>query len=143
MPELFRSLASRLREYVGDRRRTDRHRVSLDVSVSLIQKTKKLNGGRPDAALRGCTRDISSDGLAILVPAIRVDGHHLVGEGRELLVELQLANRTISLKVAPVRYERLEEDGTDSGYVIGLRITELVGDERVAYNEYLESLVQK
>jgi hypothetical protein len=143
MPELFRSLASRLRAYVGDRRHTDRHRARLTISVSLVQKTRKLNGARPDAALLGETRDVSSDGLAIIVPAIHIDGHHLVGEGRALLVELQLPERTIPIKVEPVRYERLDEDEANAGYLIGLRITELGGDERVYYDEYIANMLEK
>jgi hypothetical protein len=139
MPELFRSLASRLREYVGDRRRTERHRVRLDASISLVQKTRKVNGG-PAAALAGHTRDLSPDGLAIVVPAIHIDGHHLVGEGRALLIDLHLPDKRLSLKVTPVRYERLDEDETDSGYLIGLRITDMTEGDLVDYNEYVGSL---
>lgn len=140
MAELFRSLASRLREYVGDRRHTERRRVRLPVSVSLIQKTKKLNGAPPAAALGGHTRDVSSDGLSIIVPAIHIDGHHLVGEGRTLLIELQLPDTTVLLKATPVRYERLDEDETDSGYLIGMHITDMRSDELAEYKEYIESL---
>jgi hypothetical protein len=139
MPELFRSLASRIREYVGDRRHTDRHRVRLAASVSLIQKARTANGGRPAAALSGQTRDVSADGLAIIVPAIHIDGHHLVGEGRTLLIKLQLPDTTLSIKVNPVRYERLDEDETESGYLIAMHITEMQDDERAAYHEYIES----
>jgi len=143
MPELFRSLASRLRAYVGDRRHTDRHRARLTISVSLIQKTRKLNGARPEAALLGETRDLSSDGLALIVPAIHIDGHHLVGEGRALLVELHLPERTLAIKVEPVRYERLEEDEANAGYLIGVRVTEMGADERIYYDEYIANFLQK
>jgi hypothetical protein len=140
MPELFRSLASRLREYVGDRRHTERHRVRLDVSVSLIQKTRKADGAPPAAALAGHTLDVSSDGLSIVVPAIHIDGHHLVGEGRSLLIELELAEKSVLLKVMPVRYERLDEDETDSGYLIGMHIDDMASEGLAAYRDYIQSL---
>lgn len=140
MPELFRSLASRLREYVGDRRRTERHRAVLPVSVSLIQKTKRLNGEPPSAALGGHTRDVSSDGLSVIVPAIHIDGHHLVGEGRTLLIELHVSDTTVQIKATPVRYERLDEDETDSGYLIGMHISDMRNEELAKYQEYVDGL---
>lgn len=143
MPEFFRSLASRLREYVGDRRHTERHRVRLPASVSLIQKTRKVNGDRPSAELLGHTRDVSTDGLAIVVPAIHVEGHHLVGEGRTLLIELQLPGETIHIQATPVRYERLDDDETDSGYLIGAHIREMSDDDRAGYNKYVEGLFKQ
>jgi len=108
--------------------------------VSLIQKTRKADGAPPAAALAGHTRDVSSDGLSIVVPAIHIDGHHLVGEGRSLLIELEITGTLVLLNVTPVRYERLEEEETDSGYLIGLHINDIGSEGLAAYHDYVEGL---
>ena len=117
--------------------------MRLPAFVSLVESNKKVNGRRPLAALEGHTRDISAHGLAIVVPAIRIDEHYLVGEGRMLLIELQLSGRTIQIRAAPVRYERLDEDESDSGYLIGVRINEMSEDDRAVYSEYIDVPLRK
>ena len=140
MPELFRSLAARLREYIKDRRQAERRKVELPVTVSLIEKVKKVNGGRPLATLRGHTRDISADGLAIVVSSIHIDGHYLVGEGRILQVQLELPDGAVEIKVNPVRYERLDEDESPVGYLIGSGIAQISDDDRKRFLDYIAQL---
>lgn len=140
MPELFRSLAALIREYIKDRRHAERRKVQLPVSVSLIEKVKKVNSRRPLATLRGHTRDISADGLAIVVSAIHIDGHYLVGEGRILLVELELPDGAVQIKINPVRYERLDEDESMAGYLIGSGITQMSDEDRSRFMAYIAQL---
>lgn len=140
MPELFRSLAARLRQYFKDRRHAERRKVRLPASVSLIEKVKKVNSRRSLATLRGQTRDISRDGLAFVVSAIHIDGHYLVGEGRTLLVELELPDGTVQIKVTPVRYERLDEDESLLGYLIGAGITQMSDEDRERFMAYIAQL---
>ena len=40
---------------------------------------------------------------------------------------------------AQARYERLDEEDSDTGYLIGLRITEMGERDRAAFDEYLKS----
>ena len=140
MPELFRSLASRLREYIKDRRQAERRKVELPVIVSLIEKVKKVNSRKPLATLRGHTRDVSADGLAIVVSAIHIDGHYLVGEGRILQVQLELPDGAVQIKVNPVRYERLDEDESTVGYLIGSGIAQISDDDRKRFLAYIAQL---
>jgi c-di-GMP-binding flagellar brake protein YcgR len=140
MPEFFRSLAGRIREYIKDRRHAERRHVRLPISASFIEKTKKLNSRRPLTTLKGYTHDISGDGMAIVVPSIHIEGHYLVGEGRTLVVELQLPDGPVEVKVVPVRYERLDEDETATGYMIGSRITEMSDPDRKRFMAYIGTL---
>ncbi|MEO8434044.1 MAG: PilZ domain-containing protein [Pyrinomonadaceae bacterium] len=140
MPELFRSLAAKLREYIKDRRHAERRKVELPVTVSLIEKVKKVNSRKPLATLRGHTLDISADGLAIVVSAIHIDGHYLVGEGRILLVELELPDGPAQIKVNPVRYERLDEEESLAGYLIGSGIAHISDDDRKRFMAYIAQL---
>ncbi|HWS55960.1 MAG TPA: PilZ domain-containing protein [Pyrinomonadaceae bacterium] len=134
MPELIRSIANRLREYVGDRRRAARHHVRLGVVVSLLDERA---GGPPTVA--GHTHDVSLSGLAVVLPSIRIGERYLAGEGQTLRLTLKLPNATARLYGTPVRYERLEGDGPDHGYLVGIRLTD-TDEGRAALAAYIKTL---
>jgi hypothetical protein len=89
--------------------------------------------------LDGHTLDISTTGLALIVPAIRIAEHYLAGTDRKLYVKLELPTGPIEVKVAPVRYESLEDD---SGYLIGARIVEMNDADRVSFEKYVEKVLK-
>jgi PilZ domain len=129
MSEFLRTLVGRLREYAGDRRET-RRRVRLPFTLSLHEPGKKANGRRPLPTLSGFTQDISATGLALIVPAIRIGGHYLAGGDRTLEVEVELPSGSIHVRVTSVRYEPVDEDRSEEGYVIGVRITDISAADR-------------
>jgi hypothetical protein len=134
MPERLRAIASSLRRLVGERRRHPRVRVRLGASVVLL-------GVRGEAAtlpLEGHTRDVSACGLALILPAVRVGDRYLAGEAQTLGVTLRLPAATVKLRATSARYERLDEGDADTGYLIGLRITEMDARDRAALDEYLK-----
>jgi hypothetical protein len=134
MPELIRTIASRLRELMGNRRRAPRHRVRLSVFVALLD-----NATGATAGVAGHTRDVSAGGLAVILPAIRVGGRYLAGDGVTLRLTLKLPDASARLYGTPVRYERLEEDGqTDAGFLVGIRLNE--DGDRALLSEYLKTL---
>jgi hypothetical protein len=135
MPELLRTIAGRLRRLVGERRRHPRLRARLDAAVVLL-------GARGEAVtppLEGHTRDVSACGLALIMPAVRVGDRYLAGEAQTLQVTLRLPSAAVRLRASPARYERLDEGDADTGYLIGLRITEMNERDRAAFDEYLKS----
>jgi hypothetical protein len=135
MPELLRSIASRLRGFVADRRRAPRHAVRLSAFASLLDATP---GAPPSAGLAGHTRDVSDSGLGLLLPAVHVGGRYLVGEGVTLRITLKLPTSSARLYGTPVRYERLEEQGqTDPVFLVGVRLDD-TGD-RAAFADYLKN----
>jgi hypothetical protein len=138
MPERLRTIASRLREFVGNRRRAPRQSARLAVFVSLLDGAP---GAPPAGGVAGHTRDVSKSGLGVVLPAIRLGGRYLVGEGVTLRLTLQLGEQSARLYGTPVRYERLEEgqDGqTDPGFLLGIRLTE--DGDRSLLADYLKSL---
>ena len=140
MPELVRSIIARLRGAVGNRRRARRYHARISVSVSLLgvkQVAESAIARRPPK-IEGYTRDLSSTGLGLIVPTIRVGEYYLTGEGRRLLLTLEHAAGPISMQVTPVRYEQLDEGGTETGYIIGAHITEMSDDDRARFNAFLE-----
>lgn len=137
MPERLRTIASRLRELVGNRRRSPRQRVSLAVFVSVLDAAP----GAPPAGVAGHTRDLSESGLGVVLPSIRVGDRYLVGDSVTLRLKLKLPDASARLYGTPVRYERLDDgpDGQSSaGFLVGIHLNE-EGD-RAALAEYLKSL---
>jgi hypothetical protein len=137
MPEQIRRIASRLREFVADRRRAPRYRVSLPVTVSLLG----AEGSAEPALVQGRTRDLSEDGLGLILPHVRVGGHYLVGDSVTLRVTVKLPEAYARLYGTPVRYEKLEGDGPGAGFFVGIRLTDISerGDHALLVN-YLKSL---
>ena len=133
MPELFRSMVSRMRVYIKDRRRSPRLRLRLLFSVSIVRNPNGNGSQRPERVLRGHTRDISMNGLALNVPQIHLDGHHLAAEGCELKLRLELPGGPISMRVTPRRYERIEEAELGCTYLIGVHISQMDDEDRRRY----------
>jgi PilZ domain len=102
-----------------------------------------LKALRRPPSVEGQTRDISSSGLALIVPVIRINDHYLAGEGRSLLLRLELPLGPLEIQATPMRYERLDETGAEKGYLIGVSITAMSDDDRLRYDEYIVSLLEK
>jgi hypothetical protein len=136
MPERLRSITNRLRQFVADRRRAPRHHVRLPVVVSLLN----VRVVATPATLSGHTRDVSADGLGLILPAIRIGDRYLVGEDHVLRINLKLPDAHARLYGVPVRYERLEDEGTERGFFVGLRLTETHDPDYAVFSEYLKTL---
>lgn len=135
MPDLLRSITSRLRDFVGNRRRAPRHRVKLSAFVAVLDAAPCAP---PAAGLAGYTRDLSDGGLALLLPSVRVGGRYLVGEGVKLRITLKLDGASARLYGTPVRYEQLDGAPPDARYLVGVRLDD-AGD-RAILADYLKSL---
>lgn len=137
MSELPRRIVSRLRRFIGNRRGGKRVQARLNFNLSLSDPRVSSNGSRRLPALDGHTLDVSTTGLALIVPAIRIGEHYLAGADRKLHVKLDLPSGPIEMKVATVRYESLEDSTDDSGYLIGARILEMSDSDRASFEKYL------
>jgi len=136
MPELIRSVFSRMQTYVQDRRHPPRLRVRLLFTVSVCRKSHG-KGLRPERALKGYTRDLSAGGLALKLPQVHLEGHYLAAEDREVKLKLELPTGPISMLVIPRRYERLEQAELDCKYLIGVQITEISDEDRKRYLSFI------
>ena len=136
MPELLRTFVGRLREFAGDRRHMPRRRVRLEFTV-VPETPNKANGRRPQS-LRGYTRDISVNGLGLIVPAIRIADRYLAGENCQLGVTLELPTGSVHIRAVSARYEPLENED-DQGYLIGARIIEMSDEHRKLFTTALKN----
>jgi hypothetical protein len=138
MPELARRLASRLRQFVGERRRARRAAVSLPVTVSLVPFPLRSNGYRRQTSVEGYTLDISATGLGLILPAIRIRDSYLTGEDRKLWLKLELPDDPVEMQVQPVRYESLEGEG----YLVGVHIKEISEEHQAAYVHHIAKILK-
>lgn len=135
--EFARSIASRLRQYAGDRRRAKRVQARVNFTLSLVGPAFSSNGVRRVISIDGHTLDLSSTGLALVVPTIIVNEHHLVGENRNMYVKLELPDGPLEINVVPIRYEKLEDHPTETGYLIGARLGNVEEADRARFSEYV------
>lgn len=134
MPELARTIVSRLRAYIGNRRRAKRCVARIPFRVRPLGMHANGSGQH---WLDGHTLDLSTTGMALNVPAIRIGGTYLVGDKQRLLLQLELPEGPIEIQVMPVRYESLEDHATRSGYLIGAQIVSLDDADYKAYEEFV------
>src|ERR1041385_5913482 len=134
MSELPRRIVSQLRRFIGNRRHSKRVRARLSFTLSLSDPRVSSNGARRLPTLDGHTLDVSSTGLALVVPAIRIGEHYLAGNERRLHIRLELPDGPVEMQVAAVRYESLDDE---SGYLIGARIVEMSDSDRASFEKYV------
>jgi hypothetical protein len=133
---------TRLREVVADRRQAARlksqRQARLLFNISIIS-TESGETRTQTIPVAGFTRDISETGLALIVPSLRTGDRYLVDEGCKLRVVLvDLPNGEVEIFATPVRYIQLPEPET--GYLIGVQITEMNDDDRSRLLQYLKTL---
>ena len=141
MSELPRRIVSRLRRFIGNRRNSKRVQTRLSFTLRLSDPRVSSNGSRRLPTLDGHTLDLSSTGLALVVPAIRIGEHYLTDSDRRLHVKLDLPSGPVEMTVTAVRYESLDESQEESGYLIGARISEMADSDRASFEAYVTKLL--
>src|SRR2546422_7718148 len=111
MPELTRTILGRLRNFIRDRRRAERLQVSLPFTISLVDE----RSSRRPKSTDGHTADISSSGLALVLSVIRIGDQYLAGENPKLRIKLELPVGPVEIHATSVRYERLDEENSETG----------------------------
>ena len=99
-----------------------------------------MDGETAIRSVKGETKDLSENGLAFVVPSVRIGRNYLVGQTRQTLsVTLDLPNGKVCFKAVGERYEPVGETGSAAiKYLIGARITEISAADSKAYSEYLQ-----
>ena len=83
--------------------------------------------------------DISSCGVGLILPSIRLDQNYLVGGDRLLIVEMDIHDRTVIMKVVGRRYEEIGQHLSVKRFVVGAEIVEMTPTDRVAYEYFLKN----
>lgn len=144
---VMRLLASRLREYVINRRSARRHKMNLPVSITLVA-SKYVNKQDSKSSIKeenispsvfGHTQDISESGLAIVVSKIHIEGRYLTDQDRLLLIKVNLPNEEIiQFKATAKRHQPVEGEQNEKGFLIGAHIKEIDEENRTKLIAYLK-----
>ena len=145
MPGLLHSLGTRLREYVGDRRRALRRAARVTARLPLaVAPLDDVQDVRDDLAgmrtLAGCTRDLSGTGLTLLLPAVRVGGRYITDREGYLGVRLDLPDGPLCLLAVPARFEQLDASAEEYSFLLAVRIIKMAESEGARYLAYLSTL---
>ena len=132
---------ARLRKYVGDRRRSPRRgarfAARLPVSVSPLRDGEDFVAA---PSVEGHTRDQGGGGMTLLLPAMRVGSLYLTDAGGYLGVTVETPEGGVRMLAAPARFEQISGDEDGYGYLIGVRIAKMGGEDRASYLAYLKTL---
>ena len=136
---LIRRLVARLHCLIINRRAAPRLEAHFPITV-VIPAAKSANANllnREILSMTGETKDLSEAGIAFFVSSIRLREHYLVGEERPLIVELDLPEGRIKMKIVGVRYERETRNTPELKYLVGARISNMLPAEREIYRRFL------
>lgn len=141
MPEIVRSIIGRFCRIIGNHNHARRHELRLPLTLSLQDcRTHRAYAATTTsraATISGHTRNISDTGLSLILPSVHFGNRYLMDGDLTLKIELEFPAGSINFQVAPVRYEALDENQVECGYLVGLRITKITDPERQRLAAYL------
>ena len=84
------------------------------------------------------TRDISSGGLALVVPSQRI-GCHELNQGDHVLRIVLAISAQVSIRITArlVHCTLFSQDKSEIGYLIGVRIEDMSAEDRALYDEFI------
>lgn len=135
MLDMIRSFGDNVRSFLRRFRPAQRFSSRVAVKISLLDYAGSKY--TPIPIMNGQTFNMSSSGLALLLPDITLEGRSLVVEGTKLLVVLDLPNGIAKLQATPIHFRRADKYVKNSGYVVGIKITEMDSSNHSRYVRYL------
>ncbi len=91
------------------------------------------------ACIIGQTIDISTTGISFLVPSIRTKEKYLVGQERNINVEIDLPTGKVYMKVLGKRYKKVGVHISTEKFLVGATIASLSGTDRENYEMFLRN----
>lgn len=138
---MLREIVTRFSRTLVERRASLRRKFEVPVRVCFAPRADGVRRANScdETFLSGETVDMSDTGIGFLVSSIRIKERYLVGQERELNVELDLAGKRVRMRVLGVRYERVGIHVSMEKYLIGARILEMDESDRAAYERFLNN----
>ena len=138
---MLREIATRFTRVMAERRSAPRKKVSVAVRVRLAPSN--LSVGHIKASeklsLSGATQDISTCGVGLILPSIRINEHYLVGQDHLLVVEMDIHDRTVIMKAIGRRYEEVGVHMSVKRFLVGAEIVEMSPTDRAAFDYFLKN----
>ncbi|HLM03292.1 MAG TPA: PilZ domain-containing protein [Pyrinomonadaceae bacterium] len=147
MSDVIRKLISRLNLTFVENRSARRYDIQLPIRITIEPDDETGNGNacgkltkkRESLSVSGETKDLSTSGIAFIVPSIRLREYYMVGENRRLRAELDLpGGGKIQMQIVGVRYEQTGIHDSSVSYLIGAKILFIEPAQQEIYEEYLK-----
>ena len=138
---MIRDIISRFARTVTERRASPRKKFELPIKIWFDSDPCIHRSASAEAEMNisGVTADISSTGIGVLVPSIRIRENYLVAEDRILNAEINLRGRRVRMRVIGRRYERVGIHVSTERYLVGAEIVEMSDDDRKTYEYFLKN----
>ena len=138
MLRTINSIINRMRGFVADRRRSPRRKAQRRARLMFSVSVVGAEGARM-VPVEGHTLDISENGLALIVPSLRVGDNFLTDADCTLrIVLLDIPSGQVEIHATPVRYEEL--GGPVREHLIGVEIKHMNESDRYRFISYLHTL---
>jgi len=135
------SKLTRLDHLTSSIERREMRRLKVKCEVELLADLSLLDtdADEPLESLifMGQTSDLSTGGIAMIIPSMTIDERFCDGDYR-LNLSLHLPDGVIGLEVTPVRCERITGVNSAQGYLLGTKITDVKQRER--FEQYIERM---
>jgi hypothetical protein len=142
---LVHSVGARLRRFAKGRHRVlvrgERFDARLPFVVTFLSSRKGPQSRRSDKpALLGFTRNLSETGMTLLLPSVRIGDAYLTDIERHLEIKLELPDGPLAIHTTPVRFEQLPRREAGCGYLLAVRIVDVLNDKRDRYLALLKTV---
>ena len=128
-----RSLSERM---VSARRR---HTAPIKVWFDADVNSERAQELARSACILGETVDISRSGIGFLVPSIRLKEKYLVGQDRNLNIEIDLPTGKVHMRAIGRRYEKVGIHISTERFLVGAQIMNLNGADQENYEIFLKN----
>ena len=128
-----RSLSERM---VSARRR---HTAPLKVWFDADVNSERAQELARSACILGETVDISRSGIGFLVPSIRLKEKYLVGQDRNLNIEIDLPTGKVHMRAIGRLYEKVGIHISTERFLVGAEIRNLDGPDKENYETFLKN----
>ena len=118
-----------------------RHEVCLQANLSLFDAGAESSCEEGETLeIFGSTRDISEEGVSLIVPLIPIDERYCREEDERLPLTLYLPEGQVNMQVTPVRCHPIDEREPSKGFLMGAEITGIDEAGRTRLRAYLRSI---
>ncbi len=141
MTQLIRSIATSINALAGAHFCAPRRRARVRLQLALLDPKTQFHKSQA-VKFDGYTCDISTTGMAILLPVARFS-EQLLNQGHHTIrIVLELATGAIEADAVLVRYELVQlNDGLmELGCLVGAKIISMRAEDRERFIEYLRSI---
>jgi hypothetical protein len=115
------------------------HRAPIKIWFEPDTKSDRALNESLSACIYGETCDLSRTGIGFIVPAIRLKEKYLVGQQRDLNVEIDLPTGKVFMRALGCRYEKVGIHISAERFLVGAQIVSLTGVDRENFESFLQN----